>query len=138
MKVLVDTNVVIDEFLKREPFYKDSHSVLQMCSDNKIEGYLAAHTITNAFYILRKNFSNKKSRELVLDLFKTFNVESINTSKLIRALISENFSDFEDRLQVECAIAVDADYIITRDKNDFADSEISCITPAEFCSMLDE
>ena len=138
MKILVDTNVIMDQILKREPFYYDSNRVIQMCLDNKIEGYLAAHTITNLFYMLRKTFSNNERREIILDLFNTFNVEAINTSKLIRALINENFKDFEDRLQIECAIAIEADYIITRDKNDFSDSEISCVTPAEFCNIFKE
>ena len=83
-----------------------------------------------------KNFNLIKCRELILDFFSVFTVEAIDTSKLIRALLNEDFKDFEDRLQVECAAAIDADYIITRDKNDFSSSEIPCVTPAEFCELL--
>ncbi len=138
MNVLIDTNVIVDDFLMREPFYETSHKIIEFCSEHKVEGFLAAHTITNLFYILRKNFSNEKVRELILGLFNTFTVEDIDTSKLIRALLENNFKDFEDRLQIECAIAIDADYIITRDKNDFLDSEILCATPAEFCDSLNK
>lgn len=137
MRILVDTNVIVDDFLKREPFYQDSHKIVQLCSGDEVEGFLAAHSITNLFYILRKSFSNSQTREMILELFKAFNVESIDTSKLIRALVNENFKDFEDRLQIECAVAIKANYIVTRNTEDFSESEISCVTPAEFCSMFD-
>ena len=112
MRVLVDTNVVVDVVLKREPFFEDSYRILKSCSRKKLYGVLAAHTITNLFYILRKKFSNE--------------------------LLNKNFKDFEDCLQVECAKAANVDYIITRDKTDFVDSEISCVTPNEFCCMFSE
>ena len=137
MNVLIDTNVIMDEFLEREPFFEESRKVIQMCADGKINGFLAAHTVTNLFYALRKDFTVAKRRDMLLGLFNFFSVVNIDTSKLIRALLNEDFKDFEDRLQVECAAAIDADYIITRDKNDFASSEIPCVTPAEFCELFD-
>ena len=138
MRVLLDTNIILDVILRRENFYTDSERVVKLCKDKKIYGVLAAHTVTNLFYILRKNFSNTKCREIIMDVLTIFKVEKIDGEKIFRALINENFKDFEDRLQIECAIAIDADYIITRDKNDFAGSEISCLTPAEFCSNFNE
>ncbi len=138
MKVLIDTNIIMDEILVREPFYNYSHIVIQMCADEKIQGFLAAHTITNLFYMLRKEIPVKKRREILLGLLEFLFVESIDAKKLIRALSNEKFKDFEDCLQVECATGVKADYIITRDKNDFAESEIPCVTPAEFLNLFDE
>ena len=136
MRVLVDTNIILDVILERENFYTDSNHVFELCKDKKIHGILAVHTITNLFYILRKKFSNTKCREIIMDFLTIFKVEKIDGEKIFRALINENFKDFEDRLQIECAIAIDADYIITRDKNDFVGSEISCVTPGEFCDMF--
>ena len=86
--------------------------------------------------MLRKEIPIKKRREILLGLLEFLFVESIDTEKLVRALSNEDFKDFEDCLQVECAAAVQADYIITRDKNDFAESEIQCVTPAEFCNFF--
>ena len=137
MKVLIDTNIIMDEILVREPFYNDSHTVIQMCADEKIQGFLAAHTITNLFYMLRKEIPIKKRREILLGLLEFLFVESIDIEKLIRALSNENFKDFEDCLQVECAAEVNADYIITRNKIDFAGSEIPILTPAEFCNLFE-
>ena len=137
MRVLVDTNVLLDAFMKREPFFEDSDRVVKLCSNKKFYGFLAAHTITNLFYILRKKNSNEKCREIIMDLLTVFKVDSINIEKISKALLDEDFKDFEDCLQVECAKAVDADYIITRDTKDFEKSTVPCVTPAEFCNLFD-
>ena len=138
MKILLDTNIILDVVLKRQPFFENSYRIMKLCSEKKCDGFLAAHTITNAFYIMRKHFSNAETRNAILNLLVVFKVISINIENISRALLNENFKDFEDCLQVECAIAVKADYIITRDKNDFAESEIPCVTPAEFFNLFDE
>lgn len=138
MKILLDTNIILDVILMRQPFFEDSYHIMKCCSDKKFEGVLAAHTITNLFYILRKHFSNLEVRNAILKLLTVFKIDVINIEKISRALLNENFADFEDGLQVECATAVKADYIITRDKNDFAESEIPCVTPAEFFNLFDE
>ena len=137
MRVLIDTNVIMDEILSREPFCVDSRRVIQLCSEEDAETFLAAHTITNLFYLLRKNLSVGERRTVILSLFKTYEVVPIDEPKLTAALRNEDFKDFEDCLQVECAKAVEADYIITRDTKDFEKSTVPCVTPAEFCNLFD-
>lgn len=137
MRVLIDTNVIMDEILSREPFCVDSRRVIQLCSEEDVETFLAAHTITNLFYLLRKNLSVGERRTVILSLFKTYEVVPIDEPKLTAALRNEDFKDFEDCLQVECAKAVEADYIITRDTKDFEKSTVPCVTPAEFCNLFD-
>lgn len=136
MRVLVDTNIVMDALSGREPFFEDSYRVITLCSDNKAEGCLAAHTITNLFYLLRKQFSDETRRELLLGLFNIFYIEHIDAMKIKEALRHSDFRDFEDCLQAECAKAVFADYIVTRNIKDFKASKIPCLTPGEFCSMF--
>ena len=136
MRILVDTNVILDSLLYRQPFFEVSDRIVKYCAQKKFDGFVAAHTVTNAFYVLKKQMSNKECRAAVKRFLTFFKVVPIDGEKIFRALINENFKDFEDRLQIECAIAIDADYIITRDKNDFVGSEISCITPGEFCDMF--
>ena len=72
----------------------------------------------------------------MLCLCNIFHVESIDKVKLTRALMNQDFSDFEDCLQSECAAAFKADYIITRNVSDYAESKIPCLTPKDFCSVL--
>ena len=139
MKVLIDTNIIMDYLSNREPFFDAADKVIDLCSDdNKIQSYLAAHTITNIFYLLRKHFSIDKRREVILDLFEAFHIVPIDEEKLFNALQNREFKDFEDCLQVECAKSIKVDYIITRDAKDFANSEILFLTPEEFCSKFEE
>ena len=129
----------MDYLSNREPFFDAADKVIDLCSDdNKIQSYLAAHTITNIFYLLRKHFSIDKRREVILDLFEAFHIVPIDEEKLFNALKNKEFKDFEDCLQVECAKSIKADYIITRDAKDFANSEITFLTPEEFCSKFEE
>ena len=131
MKVLIDTNVIMDALVGREPFFEKSQYVVNLCGDRIIIGCLAAHTITNLFYILRKYFDSDKCRDMLLDLFVVFQIGEIDTEKLINALNNRDFKDFEDCLQMECGCSLEADYIVTRDVKDFASSTIPCITPDE-------
>lgn len=136
MRILVDTNVILDSLLHREPFFEKSDSVVRYCAQKKFNGFVAVHTVTNAFYVLSKQMSNEECRRAVMRFLTFFKIVPINGEKIFRALTNTNFKDFEDRLQIECAIAIDADFIVTRDKNDFVGSEISCVTPEEFCDIL--
>ena len=121
MRMLIDTNVIMDVLVGREPFLHDSRQVLKMCKNKQIHGYLAAHTITN-----------------LLDLFDIFSVISVDDRKLRLALANKRFKDFEDCLQMECGRAVDVRYIVTRDASDFTDSDIPCLTPSKVCAMYSD
>ena len=138
MRVLVDTNVILDAIEGENEFYEDSYSTLVICATSKVQGYLAAHTITNLFYILRKRFANDDCRDILLNLFTIFNIEPIDSTKLETALNNREFKDFEDCLQMECAKLVDADLIITRDSKFISSSVVPCVTPRDFCKMFDE
>lgn len=136
MKVFVDTNVVLDVLIGRKPFMESSSRVLEICGDERADGFLAAHSVTNIYYILRKHFDNDACRDILLNLFELFEIEQIDTDKLKSALEKRDFKDFEDCLQAECAVAVQAEYIITRNKKDFTHSEVPCLTPDEFCALF--
>ena len=94
MKVLIDTNVIMDALVGREPFFEKSQYAVNLCGDRIISGGLAAHTITNLFYVLRKYFDNDKCRDMLLDLFTVFQIEEIDTDKLKNALNNRDFKDF--------------------------------------------
>ena len=137
MRILIDTNILIDFIAKREPFFIDSLKIFELCQQEVIEGVIAAHSIVNMTYILRKNFTLDELRKILLRLCKIFQVELIDFDKLIAALNDCNFSDFEDCLQTQCALNVRANYIVTRNVKDFIASEIPAITPKNFFNILD-
>ena len=134
--VLVDTNIFIDVLQDRIPFTDNSQAVIGLVSQKKIKGAVAAHSITNLWYILRKTHSDEDRRKYILSLCEIFDVVSIDKNRIVYALEKSNFRDFEDCLQDECASDINADYIITRNTKDFKGSMVKAITPEEFLEKL--
>jgi predicted nucleic-acid-binding protein len=137
MVILVDTNILLDFFQEREPFVNEADKIIQYCSTHVITGCIAAHSITNSFYILRKDYSADERKAMLLDMCLTMNVIGIDQQKLFDSLMDENFDDIEDYLQFECAVSIGADYIVTRNIDDFANSAIPAILPEEFLTILE-
>ena len=134
--VLIDTNIFIDVLQDRIPFTDNSQSVVALVVQKKIKGAVAAHSITNLWYILRKTHSDEERRNYLLSLFELFDVVSIDKNRLVAALEKSDFKDFEDCLQDECAYAINADYIITRNAKDFESSMVKALTPEAFLENL--
>ena len=132
MKVLIDTNVLIDFYGKRPQFYDAAEKIMELCMEKKIDGGIAAHSVTNAFYILRKDMPLELRRSTLRDLCAITTVIGIDSEKLVAALDNEAFSDVEDCLQSECAKRFSASYIITRNITDFEHSDVPAIIPDDF------
>ena len=136
MVVLVDTHIIIDALANREPYADNAKKILEKCAAREVTGILAAHSIPNMFYILRKNFSQDERRFLLKNLCNIFKISDLNAKKILAALENEKFVDFEDCLQEECAVESMADYIVTRNPADFANSRVKVILPEEFLKKL--
>lgn len=134
-RVLVDTNVLLDYLLTREPFYKDAEKIVLACVDGKVKGCIAAHSVPNMFFILRKDYNAGERREALLNLCRIFDIEGIDKAKLLSGLQNGDFSDFEDCLQMECAKAYGAEYIVTRNIDDYKTSEIKAILPKDYLEL---
>ena len=94
MVILVDTNIIIDALANREPYADDAKRIMEKCAAREITGILAAHSIPNLFYILRKNFSQDERRFLLKNLCEIFQVSDLNEKKIVAALENNAFSDF--------------------------------------------
>ncbi|NBH87034.1 PIN domain-containing protein [bacterium C-53] len=136
MLVLFDTNIILDVLEKRPPFYHASKSVLESCVSGSVTGYIALHSISNIFYILRKRYSAADRRKLLLNILNLLQVACADHESIRNALQRENFSDFEDCLQDECAKQIYADYIVTRNISDFSVSDIPAILPEDLLKIL--
>lgn len=134
-RILIDTNVLLDYILTREPFYKEAKGIIRACTDGKVKGCIAAHSISNMFFILRKDYSARERREILSSLCIIFDIEGLDKIKLLAGLQNEDFSDFEDCLQMECAKTYGAEYIVTRNTNDYKTSEIKAILPKDFLKL---
>lgn len=135
-RILIDTNVLLDYLLTREPFYQDAKNVISVCADGRVKGCIAAHSISNMFFILRKDYDAKERREVLVNLCSIFDIEGIDKIKLMLGLQNESFSDFEDCLQMECAKSYGAGYIVTRNIDDYKAPEIKAILPKDYLEML--
>ena len=136
MVILIDTDIILDYLISREPFVDNADKILSLCFQQKCSGYIAAHSITNIFYILRRNFSASKRKEMLMELCEFIEVAGIHKKQVIDALANEDFDDLEDRLQVECARMVKADYIVTRNIADFTGSPIQVVSPEELLKKM--
>jgi predicted nucleic acid-binding protein len=136
MVIMLDTDVILDYLISRKPFTDTAERILRLCFDEKSKGYIAAHSITNIFYILRKRYSTTERKKMLLELCEFIEVDKKKKEQVIDALLNEEFSDIEDRLQVECARVVNADYVITRNIEDFSLSPIPAIQPTDFLTMI--
>lgn len=136
LRILVDTNILLDYLLCWEPYEQIAREIVLACKRKQVSGCIAAHSISNMFFILRKAFSVEERKSLLRNLCELFEVEGIDKARILETLANERFSDFEDCLQMECAIAFRADYIVTRNCDDFKGSRIPCIEPEEFCKLI--
>ncbi|MBO4604323.1 MAG: PIN domain-containing protein [Clostridiales bacterium] len=136
MKVLIDTNVMIDAITKRDNASSFSADVIALCSSNRITGFAAPHSFSNLYYILRKEYSDKNRRVIIGEYSKILNVVSLNEDVINSALNNNNITDFEDAIQYACAESVGADYIVTRNVKDYGRSSIKAITPEELINLM--
>ena len=139
MKVLIETNIVIDVLLKQEPFYKDSFIILQLADSGNIKGIFAAVSMTNVFYILRKvRQDNGTDVYQIMDKISSlFTIAPVYESTISTAL-SLRWKDFEDAVQYITAKENNVDCIITRNKSDYKNSDIPCKNPTDFIEYFIE
>jgi len=136
MVILIDTNVALDFLTVRQPFYHSAKAILQACASDKIQGYIAFHSLPNIFYILRKSYSDEDRRSMLKNLCLVLQVTGASHDRVCDAISRGEFSDFEDCLQMECAKSFGAEYIVTRNINDYKISKIKAILPKDYLEML--
>jgi len=136
MVVLIDTNILLNYLTNRpDPQLEHSIEIVRMCATGECTGYIAFHTLSTLWYVLRK-WGDKERRESLRAVCEIFSVASASQNEILEAIDNEAFADFEDCLQDKCAKDVGADYIITCNVRDFCESEVPAITPAQFIRMM--
>jgi predicted nucleic-acid-binding protein len=134
MRVLIDTNIIIDFLLKREPFYTNSKNALMKCTHSDIKGFIALHAISDLWYILRKE-TEENRRKFLKIICLALTVCFTNHQEVYNAINNKEFKDLEDCLQDSHAYVNSIDYIITRNTKDYKHSRVKAITPTEFVQM---
>jgi len=135
MRIFIDANIIIDVLLNRQDFYEDASNVLNICQNKK--SALAPHTISNIFFITRKDYTAKERKSMLLEILEFIDVVPIGKHQIVQALKNQKIDDFEDALQLECAKEFNADFIVSRDVSGFANTDIEVITPKEFVKRFE-
>jgi len=135
MKVLLDTNVVLDAIAKREPFWDNAQKIINLILDNKLEGYITANSITDIYYIARKHLSQNDLHLAMRSLFKVFDIIDVFGMDCRKAL-DFPLDDYEDALLAVCGNRAEVDYIVTRDEEFLHQAKIPVIAPADFVKLF--
>lgn len=137
MKVLFDTNLILDVVFRRQPFVIDSGRLWQAHLENKIDGYVTASSVTDIFYVSRRLTDVVRAREAVETTLDTLNVATVDEA-ILRYANQLAGKDFEDNVQIACAVANGLDGIVTRDRLGFRRSPIRAYAPDELLDLIRE
>ncbi|WP_457602611.1 type II toxin-antitoxin system VapC family toxin [Nitratifractor sp.] len=136
MKVLLDTNIILDFLLEREPFASDARQIVAAIERGEIEeGYLCPTSVTTLHYLIAKAASVKTADEMIAKLLRLFRISQMDKTILLEAA-ERNGSDYEDSVIYTSALHTAVDAIVTRDAKGFKRSKVSTFTPSEFLVKL--
>ncbi len=135
-KVFVDTNIILDIFLKREPFFDNSQKAVLEIGRNNFIPHISGSSVTDLYYICKKSGMEKDViLENLKELLKTFEVLIVDKVSISDA-ISSDVKDFEDAIQIMACKKEKIDLIITRNKKDFKNDWIEVQTPEKYLNTL--
>ncbi|MBE9250621.1 PIN domain-containing protein [Dolichospermum sp. LEGE 00240] len=135
MKILLDTNIIIDNALEREPFWNASEQVLSLIEQGKITGYISASTFSDLYYIIRKARGRDWTLTYLNQLVTFCQIATVNQAVITMAFTT-NFKDFEDAIQYSTAVVNQLDAIITRNSQDFPVVTPRILTPDQLIEEL--
>lgn len=134
-QVLFDLNIILDVLQERKEFYEFSARLLAYAETGRIQGWLAAHSITTLFYLIAKDRSPEEARVTVTSLLQFLKIAPVDQLTVEQAL-NLPYRDFEDAVQMMAALQVKADYLLTRNVRDFQPALLEVIQPVELLAIL--
>jgi predicted nucleic acid-binding protein len=138
VRVLLDTNIILDFFLEREPFFQLASEVFEAIAAERIEGLISASSATDIFYICKRQTQNlEQTRQILTQTLTLLSVCPVDYTVLNTALNS-GLVDFEDAVQIACAVAQQVDAIVTRNPQDFQTTAVSIFTVSQLLEHFRE
>ena len=134
MKILLDTNVVLDLLLAREPFVAYAREIFVLIENGEIEGYLCANSVTTLHYLIGREKNKEEADEIISELLSLFEVTLVD-KKVLTDATTNNGVDYEASVIYTSAFHHDIEIIVTRDKKGFKNAKISTLTPQEFLAF---
>jgi len=135
VKVLFDTNVILDHMLGREPHADAAEKLLSLVDSGAIEGVICATTATTIHYLAAKAIGAKSAAEHLRTLLAIFDVACVD-SDVLRDALDADFSDYEDAVLHGAALEAGAAAIVTRNGKDFVRSTLPVFDPSELLAAV--
>jgi predicted nucleic acid-binding protein len=135
VRVLFDTNVVLDHLLERAPFVDPAERLLSLVDSGGLDGVVCSTTVTTIHYLAGKAVGASAAADYIRELLAIFDVACVDR-EMLRAALDAGFSDYEDAVLHEAARAAGASAIVTRNGKDFTRSTLPVFTPVELLAAL--
>ena len=136
MKLLIDTNVVLDVLLRREPFFRTAAEVLNLTQRDDVREYVSASAITDIYYIANKQLKDRAAvRDLLERLLKIVSVAAVSEQE-IRNALNLTWADFEDSVQYSVALLNEMDGIVTRNPDDYQEANRRIWLPEQVLELF--
>ena len=138
MRILADTNVIIDALTSREPWKESAEKIFLMAAEDRIEMYITASSATDIYYLVRKYLHNAETAKQVMEkLYSLVRILEVTANDCIDALVSP-ISDYEDAVVEKVASGKGIDYIVTRNIKDYQAGRTKVILPDDFVKLMKE
>lgn len=138
MKILVDTNIIIDALTGREPFRESAEQIFLLAANQIEEMYITAGSATDIYYLIRKYLHNaEQSKNTMSKLYQLFGILDVTANDCQDALLLD-MKDYEDAVVSCCAQRNKMDYIVTRNVKDYKQSKIKALLPDDFVKLVSQ
>lgn len=136
-RAFLDTNVIVDYLVKREFFYSDAAIIMSLAKHRKIKLYAASMSFATASYLMAKHYHNDSAAiKLAISNFIKYRHVTVVDRSTVETSVASAFDDFEDSMLNACAMECKADYIVTRNVDDFTASSLNVVEPSQFLHAL--
>ncbi|MBW4420686.1 MAG: PIN domain-containing protein [Myxacorys californica WJT36-NPBG1] len=136
MKLLLDTNIILDFFLERDPFYVESSQLFDAIAESNVEGFFSASSATDIFYICRRQTQSLDTARQIFERTLALLTVCPVTQSVLETAFNSGLPDFEDAVQISCAVAQRLDAIVTRNPRDFQTTLIPVVSIANLLQQL--
>ena len=138
MKILTDTNVIIDALTSRKPWNESAEKIFLMAANHTIEMYITASSATDIYYLIRKYMHQTQKAKAVLErLFSLTGILEVTANDCLEALVS-SIGDYEDAVMEKVASRNDMNYIVTRNIKDYQGGNTKIILPDDFVKLMEQ
>jgi len=125
----------VDALTGREPFFEASVRVFGFAESGRIEGWVAAHSVTTLFYLLAKDTSSSAAHVHLMKLTQVLRIAAVD-GRVIEQALALPQKDFEDAVQMMAGVHAGVEYIVTRDLNGFKAGPLPVLLPGELLALL--